>query len=116
MLIRELPNKGRQFFSFMQEYAKKFYKGKAWQKCRAFVWSRDRGLCVDCMRRGLITPAEEVHHITELTPENINDPAVSLNPDNLVSLCRECHKARHGDAPKRYSVDALGRIAPRGSV
>lgn len=97
---------------FMQEFAEKFYKGKAWQKCRAYVWSRDRGLCVDCMRRGLIRPAVEVHHVEPLTPANINDPAVSLNPANLVSLCRECHKARHNGTERRYSVDALGRVAP----
>lgn len=100
----------------MQEFARKFYKTQAWKKCRAFIWSRDRGLCVDCMRRGLVTPAEEVHHIQPLTPDNINDPAVSLNPENLVSLCRECHKARHKDEAgnRRYVVDKLGRVAPRG--
>lgn len=100
---------------FMQEFAKRFYKSKAWQRCRAYVWSRDRGLCVDCMRRGIVTPAEEVHHVKPITPENINDPGITLNPENLISLCRECHKARHGEGERRYHIDGAGRIAPRGT-
>ena len=62
------------------------------------------------MRKGLVVPAVEVHHITELTPDNINDPSVSLNLDNLVSLCRECHRARHTGRVSRYEVDELGRV------
>ena len=101
---------------YMQEFARKFYKSQAWKKTRAYIWSRDRGLCVDCLRRGLYTPAEEVHHVDPLTPDNINNPDVSLNPANLVSLCRECHKERHEKIEgrnRRYNVDELGRVAPR---
>lgn len=94
----------------MKEFAKKFYKSKQWQIIRETAIKRDRYLCVDCMRAGIITPAEEVHHIIELTPENINDPSISLNLDNLVSLCRECHQKRHGAHARRYELDDLGRV------
>lgn len=94
----------------MQAWAESFYKSKAWQACRAYIMSRDAGLCVDCRKAGRITAAEEVHHIKELTPDNINDPEVTLNPSNLVSLCRECHKARHGARARRYKVDEFGRV------
>lgn len=94
----------------MREFAEKFYKSTAWQAVRETAMRRDRYLCVDCMAKGLYTPAEEVHHIRELTPDNIGDPAVSLNLDNLVSLCRECHKARHTGRVTRYKVDELGRV------
>lgn len=99
----------------MQKWAEKFYKGPAWQRCREAAIKRDRYLCVDCMKKGIIRPAEEVHHIQHLTPENINDPEISLNLDNLVSLCRDCHQARH-KSPRRYKVDEFGRvtISPRG--
>lgn len=99
----------------MKPWAEGFYKGTAWQACRQQAASRDMYLCQDCLKRGIITPMEEVHHITELTPENISDPAVSLNLDNLVSLCRDCHQARH-KKQKRYKVDEFGRvtISPRG--
>ena len=72
---------------------------------------RDSFLCQDCLKEGRYTPAEEVHHIEPLTPENINSPSISLNPDNLISLCRECHKKRHGAKQSdRYEVDELGRV------
>ena len=70
------------------------------------------GLCEDCMQRGIVVPAVEVHHIEFITPDNINDPNITLNPDNLVALCRECHRARHGK-PKRYTIDEFGRVTPR---
>jgi len=73
---------------------------------------RDQWLCQDCLAKGKQTPAEEVHHITPLNPQNIMDPSVTLNENNLVALCRECHKARHGqsDEPKRYVIDEAGRV------
>ena len=72
---------------------------------------RDSFLCQDCLAEGRYTPAEEVHHIEPLTPENINSPSISLNTDNLISLCRECHKKRHGAKQNdRYEVDELGRV------
>ncbi len=94
----------------MQAWAERFYKSIAWRRCRLAAFRRDAGLCVDCLKAGKITAAEEVHHIVELTPENITDPTVTLNMDNLVSLCRECHKARHGARPRRYTIDSFGRV------
>lgn len=57
---------------------------------RDFVLKRDLFLCVKCGR-----PAEEVHHVEHIKPENIGDPKITLNPDNLQSLCRDCHFAEH---------------------
>lgn len=94
----------------MKEFAKTFYSSGAWKQCREAVKKRDARLCVDCLKAGRYTPADEVHHIIELTPENINNPAISLNMDNLVSLCKECHARRHGGAVKRYEVDEFGRV------
>lgn len=54
-----------------------------------------------------------MHHKRELTPENINDPAVSLSWDNLELLCRDCHGKAHG-AVKRYKVDEMGRVTVKG--
>ena len=94
----------------MQDWAESFYKSKAWQAVRDTAIRRDNFLCVDCLAAGKITPAEEVHHIVPLTPQNITDPAVTLSLDNLVSLCRECHRARHGARVRRYIVDEFGRV------
>lgn len=93
----------------MQDYAKTFYKSKAWQACRASYLKQARGLCEQCLKRGLYTPADTVHHITHITPQNINDPSVTLNTDNLMALCRDCHAEQHR-TKRRYKVDALGRV------
>ncbi|WP_338691206.1 HNH endonuclease signature motif containing protein (plasmid) [Paraclostridium sordellii] len=36
-----------------------------------------------------------VHHIKELTQDNVNDYMVSMNPDNLRIVCHECHNKIH---------------------
>ena len=94
----------------MQPWAEEFYKSKAWKAMRRSIWQRDAGLCVDCLKRGKITAAEEVHHIVPLTQDNITDLNISLGSDNLVSVCRECHKARHGARQRRYKVDDFGHV------
>ena len=38
----------------MRDFAKKFYKSKAWQNVREYVIQRDKNLCVDCMKRGKV--------------------------------------------------------------
>lgn len=96
--------------TIMQEWAKQFYKSKAWQACREAAIKRDAYLCIDCAKQNKITAAEEVHHVIELTADNIEDASISLNLDNLASLCRECHRARHGARQRRYKVDEFGRV------
>ena len=73
-----------------REFARKFYRSKQWQKARVYVLQRDNYLCTMCG-----SPAEEVHHIIHLTPDNINDPNITINPENLKSLCRDCHHRVH---------------------
>ena len=98
--------------SNVKEWAKFFYNSQQWHNMRTYIIKRDQGLCQDCLKKGLIVPAEEVHHIIPLQPENITDPSITLNEENLVSLCRECHRARHGKE-KRYKVDEFGRVTIR---
>lgn len=73
-----------------REFARKFYRSKQWQKARVYVLQRDNYLCTMCG-----SPAEEVHHIIHLTPENISDPNITINPQNLSSLCKDCHHKVH---------------------
>lgn len=98
-----------------QEFARQFYSSKAWQDCRNTYAKRARYLCEDCLAKGIYKPGVEVHHIEELTPLNIHRPEVTLNFDNLIFLCRECHKARHRDKERgrRYGLDEYGRVILR---
>ena len=98
-----------------REFAKQFYSSAAWQSCRNEYMKRAHYLCEDCLKRGIYKPAKEVHHIEELTPENIHRPEVALSFNNLVALCKECHKARHNEYNKgrRYFFGTGGEIILR---
>ena len=85
-------------------FAHQFYHSRAWQDARSLVWDRAHGLCERCLERGEIVPANVVHHITPLTPENMGDPDVSLNPERLMALCHDCHTEAH----KMLGVGVLG--------
>lgn len=93
----------------MQPYARAFYKSQAWKKCRE-SYARSQGyICETCAKKGLCTPGEIVHHIIEITPENINDPRVTLNWDNLRLVCRKCHGDEHAHK-RRYTIGLNGEI------
>ena len=84
-----------------KEFSYQFYRTDAWLKCRDAVLRRDRYLCVECLKRGILTPAWTVHHIVHLTPDNINDPNVTLDPKNLESVCIQCHADIHAEDKAR---------------
>lgn len=96
----------------MKEFAKGFYKSKAWQATRDAYAASVGGLCEDCLARGIYKAGEIVHHKQALTPENIGDPSVTLAWDNLRLVCRDCHAKEHGST-KRYKVDKMGRVSIR---
>lgn len=101
-------------------FSQAFYHSPEWQKVRQAVLMRDRFLCVKCGR-----PAEEVHHKTHLSPKNIGDPRITMNMENLISLCKDCHfeehrgdhaagrkaKAREDDYP--YEFDQNGMLVEK---
>lgn len=90
-----------------------FYKTTAWKECRKAYAASVGGLCELCLQKGRIVPGEFVHHKIHLTPDNVHDPDISLNWNNLQLLCRDCHAAQHTKNLKRYKVDELGRVTAR---
>ena len=78
-------------FDMAKDFAKAFYNSKAWKACRAsYIAKRcmiDGGMCESCNTElGFI-----VHHIEPLTAENVGNPDVALNHDNLRYECKACH-------------------------
>lgn len=96
-------------------FAVRFYHTQAWKKLRADYAKQAGHLCEDCLERGLYVPGEIVHHVIELTPENIGDPDIALNPKNLRLVCRECHKRHHNEVlrNRRFDVGPNGEIISR---
>ena len=94
-----------------KEWARKFYRSVSWRTLRAEVLHRDLYSCEECGGR-----ATEVHHAIPLTPENIDDPTVALNPALLHSLCHDCHAAitlGRTDCADGFFFDADGQLTPR---
>ena len=94
----------------MKDFAAGFYKSIVWKRCRDEYINSTGGVCEECLARGIYRPAEIVHHIIEINPQNIQDPKVTLNWDNLQALCRECHAEKHGARVHRYKIDEMGRV------
>lgn len=92
---------------------KEFYGGEAWKKCRAAYKKSVGGICEECWKKGKVKHADEVHHIIKLNDKNVSDPRISLNFNNLMALCEECHDKKHTKG-KRYKVDEWGRVSPIG--
>ena len=92
-----------------QTFARQFYSSGAWASCRESYKKTTGNLCERCLKMGQITPADEVHHKIKLTPQNINDPSVTLNFANLEALCERCHKIAH-KMKRRYTVDEDGEL------
>ena len=98
----------------MKEYAKGFYKSKAWKDCRAAYAKSVCGLCEVCLTRGVYRAGEIVHHKTHINPDNISDPTIILDWDNLQLVCRECHAQEHGARERRFTVDGFGHVIANG--
>jgi 5-methylcytosine-specific restriction protein A len=78
-----------------KSWAIKFYNSKKWKKCRESYIQTVGGLCERCFLSGLYNPGEIVHHTIALSPQNIDNPHVTLNHENLEYLCQDCHNAEH---------------------
>ena len=66
----------------------KFYQSTAWRKLREEKL-RKNPICEQCIRIGLIIPAQVVDHIVP-----INKGGAALDIDNLQSLCNPCHNRK----------------------
>lgn len=101
-----------------RELLGEFYRSKLWKKVRETALKRDNYLCQRCG-----APADVVHHIVHLTPQNVYDDKISINLDNLMSLCSKCHsdmhyhehgKGRINEENYPYMFDENGMLIPKG--
>lgn len=100
------------WYTDMRSIDKAFYKSAAWKKCRAGYIKYVGGLCERCLARGLIVPGYIVHHKIHLTQDNVMDPSITLNYENLEYLCRDCHNEEHFSSKpqRRYEIDENGTV------
>ena len=94
----------------MREFAASFYSSRPWQDTRLAYKKSKGGLCEKCLKEGRYTAGEIVHHKIPLSPENINNPHITLDWSNLQLLCRDCHGKVHDKKGLRYKFDSMGRV------
>ena len=84
----------------------KVYHSRSWQELRNW-YIQQHPLCEKCTQEGRTTPAECVHHIDSFTKyfrnNQITEKAleVAYDPNNLMSLCVDCHLEIHGQKKKK---------------
>lgn len=103
------------------EIQKRFYDSAAWKRCRKEYMAKVGYICERCAKRGLIVPAKIVHHKEYITAQNITDPNILIDHDNLEALCLQCHNEEH-DTPTwmtekkesqrevKFEIDDSGKI------
>jgi 5-methylcytosine-specific restriction endonuclease McrA len=62
---------------------------REWERFRKRILAQ-HPFCADCLRRGQMTPARDVHHIKKLR----DFPQFRLDPRNVMTLCIACHSDR----------------------
>ena len=78
----------------MRELRQKAYQNTAWRKMRD-TYLHEHPLCEDCLAKGKVTAATDVHHIRSPFRKGEVNWMMLLDYNNLAALCRECHGTRH---------------------
>ena len=78
----------------MRELRQKAYQNTAWRKMRD-TYLHEHPLCEDCLAKGKVTAATDVHHIRSPFRKGEVNWMMLLDYNNLAALCKECHGNRH---------------------
>lgn len=86
----------KQQTSFKKKERDEIYTSTKWKKLRS-AYLQQNPLCELCYNEGRITPAIDVHHIISFmsTDNHLKRISLAYNPDNLMSLCKQCHQKVH---------------------
>jgi len=69
--------------------------GRAWKRIRD-SYAAAHPLCEECLKRGVYTKTEQVHHIKPLAEGGTHAR------ENLMSLCSSCHSRIHAERGDRW--------------
>ena len=109
---------------------RKFYNSKAWNDVRLSVWLKQNLLCNRCHKPVYVDGISDyipkgqrrtgiVHHKIWLDNNNIQDDNITIDEDNLIGVCKECHEEIHHaniSCRKDMMFDKDGNIIPRGNT
>lgn len=78
----------------MRKLRQTAYQNKHWRKLRD-TYLRENPLCEECLKKGKVTPAEDVHHIKSPFRGGEINYNMLLDYHNLESVCKDCHGEIH---------------------
>lgn len=84
-----------------------------WKACVSIVRKRQGDCCAECLKLGIATPIDSVHHIVpaEEHASNVVYEQQFYNLNNLVGLCRSHHDEADGLLKKGTKVTHKKRAA-----
>jgi predicted kinase len=85
---------------------KSFYASEEWVTLRLQLINERGNRCEHCSK--IIPKSKELigHHKIELTPENVHDRMISLNPEKIEIICFDCHNKEH----KRFGYQSQRQV------
>lgn len=78
-----------------------FYRTEEWIKLTEKIKLQSAGKCAICHKTVSDWRTLIVHHKIHLTMDNVFDPNISLNENNLETICLDCHNKEH----KRFGYE-----------
>ena len=79
-----------------------YYNTVQWHNLRD-RYIKEHPFCEECAKDNIITIAQEVHHKYEFLNGNTDEERTNLllDEDNLMSVCRKCHRKIHNERHKK---------------
>ena len=88
------------------KYWQKYYQTSQWKNLRA-LHRQEQPLCQCCLKYfDRVRAVEEVHHICKISngANEYERMMLLTDPDNIVSLCKECHDNVHNGMYPEYMI------------
>jgi predicted kinase len=85
---------------------KSFYASEEWVNLRLILINERGNRCEHC--KEIVSRSKDLigHHKVELTPENVHDRLICLNPELIEIICFDCHNKEH----KRFGHQAKRQV------
>ena len=78
----------------MRKLRQTAYQNKHWRKLRD-TYLKEHPVCEECLKKGVVTAADDVHHIKSPFRGGEINYNLLLDYHNLESVCKECHGNIH---------------------
>ena len=79
-----------------KKFAEKIYGSQKWKRLRKQIAESNFYICQMC-GRPFSSDDIIIHHITHINQNNVDNPQITFNQDNLICVCRSCHAKIHRD-------------------